>query len=482
MLLAYVGTGILLTLVLKPRITYGTSSDDVTADVFGESNIDLFPVAIGDYDSDRILDTVFLSKNATSFQIYFGNATVPFLRPRAGFQCNLSSFGTTDVPARITGLSLADFTGDGVLDILVTVKENSEVVVRIIEGDVHRLNCQNSSIRLNGSNTFLRLKQEPLVTDWNGDMVADLFGEDSSGRKLWIFNEKSEPLKFDCGNTTCLPIITPHSNAYADLDGDFCPELIIVSQDSRRNSHLEKYAVVEIKQNKPKFAKELDKVIRVGKISPQRIGSLMFLDVDQSGKIIPLIPFCSDKDCQRSGIIILDNDEFKILNIKFADSRNTTWGFLVPDINTPYEETITLRVGDFDLDGFPDLIGTVATVGSSSHKSQAVVFLNVPCTHRECNYTRTYSLNFDLLASYDDVVSAVFYDFYDNGLLDVMLTALSAIWCSASWSKHELHYDESERISAMERKQWKHSTQIKKLVEQLDNGYLLGYNICALRY
>jgi len=228
------------------------SSADVTDEVFGGLNKDIFPVAFADYDGDKKVDMVVLTRNLSSFDIYFGSNTEPFLEKRRGFQCNLNyKKNGKDHPVQIMGLVLADFTGDGINDICVSFKpvghtdEKDSVFVSVIRGDLDYLHCGESRLLLNQSSVYLEMRHEPMVLDVNGDMIADLVGEVRDGERwIFAFRRDSQPSqhRFSCGNVPCSPLSTPSVGGFVDLDGDFSPDLVLISQaQGTRNKAVTEY-------------------------------------------------------------------------------------------------------------------------------------------------------------------------------------------------------------------------------------------------
>jgi hypothetical protein len=85
-------------------------------------------------------------------------------------------------------------------------------------------------------------------------------------------------------------------------------------------------------------------------------------------------------------------------------------------------ETITLRGGDFNMDGYPDLIVTLIKT-SGNKQTQTFLLENVPCVSRTCGLlTRTFSVKWKALMPFTNgTVMGSFYDFYQDGILDVVL-------------------------------------------------------------
>lgn len=81
---------------------------------------------------------------------------------------------------------------------------------------------------------------------------------------------------------------------------------------------------------------------------------------------------------------------------------------------------IPLRIGDFNLDGFPDILGVI--YNETSQDSQAVLFENIPNnkSERTLSYLNNYS-KFQSLNSINEVRMASFIDLDEDGTLDIMI-------------------------------------------------------------
>lgn len=85
----------------------------------------------------------------------------------------------------------------------------------------------------------------------------------------------------------------------------------------------------------------------------KHVGQTLFLDIELKGKMNQLLPMCFDKKCTNSSILVHAGGGFQDLHVNFKDFENQQWGFVIPDKDQPYLNTITLRGGDFNMDGFP---------------------------------------------------------------------------------------------------------------------------------
>jgi len=92
-----------------------------------------------------------------------------------------------------------------------------------------------------------------------------------------------------------------------------------------------------------------------------------------------VIPYCGDKHCTKgNGLMLVDYVTGKVtkLDVKFEDNHGQKWTFLNvnPDTTMDYTPTINIRAGDFDLDGYPDLLYTLMQAGVSSSQGIVVYF------------------------------------------------------------------------------------------------------------
>ncbi|KAH3755376.1 hypothetical protein DPMN_190070 [Dreissena polymorpha] len=91
---------------------------------------------------------------------------------------------TLEEHATISSVVPADFDGDLQMDLLITStipgKENSAVTCRIYWGDEGNLDTENYL-------ALPKMVDQPLVFDYNADMIPDLLGEvEKRKRMIWV--------------------------------------------------------------------------------------------------------------------------------------------------------------------------------------------------------------------------------------------------------------------------------------------------------
>ncbi|XP_015592972.1 T-cell immunomodulatory protein [Cephus cinctus] len=382
---------------------------DITPAVFG-SVLDGLPAAFGDFDSDELTDVFVIHNDKKTVEILLGADQEPLLRPGQNLSC------TFDYP--IVSVVPGDFDGDVFMDVLIILlvdRYNHMYNSYILWGGNGQLNCSDTL------NLSIEMHGQPLAIDYNQDMIIDLFGMDKDNvRTFWVFNaNRTIPMAIRMNVTDShtsnreLPHIrSPHSNAFLDLNGDFMPDLFITTDKNFEIWHGNNEGFV--------YQSTIDLPYNLSYVEfSGQIGQSLYLDVELTGKMDLILPLCFDKLCTNSTIMIYTSDGWHNLPINFRDNENSLWGF-IPGNGQPYTDTITLRGGDFNMDGYPDLLATLC----SNQRKTSFLLLNVPCSI--CGtFNRTFEVRWNALNPfYNATVMATFYDFYQDGILDVILVGL----------------------------------------------------------
>lgn len=398
-----------------------TNTSDITNAVFGKV-LDGMPAAFGDFNSDELTDVFVLTKDAKTLEILLASDQEPLLQP-TNLTCSFKNIVTSVVPG--------DFDGDVFMDVLVTTLENKLTNVHILWGGTGAMNCSDET------KPVIKMHGQPLTIDYNQDMIIDLFGSDIDGRRtFWIFNHnrtKPEAIVMEQYDSTVslAPIRNSHSNAFLDLNGDFMPDLMVTTEQ-----HFEIWHGIS---DGFKFEEKIQ--WPYGAIDNGHIGQSLYLDVELQGKLDLVVPICFDISCANSTIAIYNNG-WHNLQIDFKDKDNI-WGFVPPTANSRrYTDTITLRGGDFNMDGYPDLLATLR----AGSMIRSFLLQNVPCENNNCGgVNRTFQVLWNGLYPFynNETVMAVFYDFYQDGILDVILVEFDKATerYSTAAFKNSLDYD-----------------------------------------
>lgn len=394
----------------QPMDSESRSSSDITANVFEGTSSDGIVAAFGDFNSDELTDVFVLSNHGRTLQVLLGYDVDPMLRPGADMKCEYKD-------VEVTSVVPGDFDGDAYMDLLVTTRRKGSTVLDIYVnwGESEKLNCSGEGKPL------AQMIGEPVALDYNMDMIVDLFGMDTNSmRTYWVFNKernppKAIPMVLPHDITTKLKV--PHSHAYVDLNRDFMADLFVTTEEDFEVWHgvnRPKHSVNSVEPFVFSHRVELPK----GNYH-KHVGQSLFLDFELSGELNQLLPICFDTKCQNSSLLIHSGKRFHDLQINFKDLSNNMWGFVPPEIDHLYLNAITLRGGDFNMDGYPDLLLTL-----KQHNGQPQTFLmeNIPCKRNCGALTRTFEIQWRALSPFaNGTVAGAFYDFYQDGILDVIL-------------------------------------------------------------
>jgi len=129
-------------------------------------------------------------------------------------------------------------------------------------------------------------------------------------------------------------------------------------------------------------------------------------------------PVCYDKHCQDSRLLVYTDGKWHHLEVNFNDDNGVGWRlFLKP--GSKYTNTITLHSGDFNMDGYPDILATLAP--KDNEHPQSFLLENVACKKGCGEFKRTFAIKWNALSPFKNgTAMAAFFDFYQDGILDVI--------------------------------------------------------------
>lgn len=412
------------------------SESDFTNLVFANLN-DGVVSAYGDFNSDELTDVFLLRDNFHTIDVLLAYPETPLLRQEKNLRCHYPDL-------KITSVVPGDFDGDAFMDIMFTAKLNEEgkVGVFVNYGESDKMNCT-----VNGTEPLIEMLGEPLAMDYNDDMIIDLFGADlDEKRAVWVFKKNSrgmKPIKEFLRSDERLGKLTiPHSHSVLDLNDDSLPDLVLTSDKGfevwyANESSEERYHYDHLIENP------------TGKA---HYGQAIFMDLELNGELHQLMPVCKNDDCSDSSICVVSFGHCHDLNINFRQNNNNTeWGFLTPKHAHNYDHhhdfyrrIITLRVGDFNNDGFPDLLATLEKKKIKESIVQTFLLENIPVDNpRETDkIRRTFVVRWNALAPFaENTVMGSFYDFYQDGILDVILLQKNGSQYKPLAFRNTLDYD-----------------------------------------
>ena len=287
---------------------------NITSQIFGGNVKDIVPVAFGDFNSDKLTDVIALNNERNKISI--------LLAEEQTFTSSIISHHTYfKDPAKLDKKKLkvechfndetvesvapGDFDGDGGMDLFVLVKRDDEedFIGFVMWGEhnqgqgTHSLLCVDKSARQK-SHFEIKMKNQPLLIDANGDYKSDVFSTSntSESRCIWTYHDRnSAPELSHLTSKVGSKMRKIHSNSYVDLDGDGNADIIVTTDEH-----------FEIWHNPGK--KDMDFVhsksikLPVKCQDDCKVGQFAFADFDLDGKLDVLFPICVDSECVESQI------------------------------------------------------------------------------------------------------------------------------------------------------------------------------------
>ncbi|WFD04112.1 hypothetical protein MOBT1_002815 [Malassezia obtusa] len=453
----------------------------VDAGALGLGNISGALVAWGHYNDDRFLDAFVMNAERTAVAIHeWVHAEFAFAPAPAA---------VLELPSdlRVVNVVPADFTYDGRLDVLVM----AEPVARTPTTAPLTMLLWPSTPDGLGTPQMLpgAAIAQPLTLDATGDLQTDLLGHAAahagSGApplSVWrnefarngTFALDAPQLFYDAPVPAC-QLAAPHSSAFVDLNGDCLADLFLVcaTQDpaqytyqiwtARKDGALQYY------------------LAQTGDL-PRNAGPLSFADMNRDGTIDVVfstcergrcavhiayneqMPLCSEgapwrtpadggadgapPTCRDPLQLCVADDAFR-LNLTVAADNARLQSYDVEALTgdaqlvqrdelAPHVLPVPIRLGDTNLDGYPDMLLLTVPRGARPGETRVRLLESHACTRRStapgCNGApraarrRTFALvRPTVLDAYTYVRSAAFVDLDEDGTLDIVLQSLEGV-------------------------------------------------------
>ncbi|OWF55227.1 T-cell immunomodulatory protein [Mizuhopecten yessoensis] len=262
------------------------------------------------------------------------------------------------------------------------------------------------SVTLLKNSSSIGIISNVVPADFDGDTQMDFEGDRGNVTKHLASSVKHSVTK-------------PQSSGFVDMDGDLAADISLVTDEG-----IEQLDNVHgvFHNSHPIFT------YPSGMKNGNR-GQATYVDVDADSKMDVLMPSCVGDSCD---IWVLSKLEWHKLGVSFDSGGGTMWSFVTPEKNPKGMERlpVTLRSGDFDLDGFPDLLAVLQHPNTDGEVFQrAYILLNVGCSGAGCEmFPRTYRVSWTttLHDHSDRAVLATFFDYQENGILDIMVTTYNS--------------------------------------------------------
>lgn len=381
---------------------YTFALQDVTTDLFGAENFGTV-AAFGDFNSDKQTD-IFIIREQSELLIFLADSKPPYFKSKVQISKDIFPSSRDTI---ITSVVPGDYDGDSQMDVLLTtqISPKPETSVFIFWGNNQTLDM-GGWLSLNKTFT-----DQPLVMDFNGDMIPDIFGEVSGKSTEVCYLTNRVQLWHKALSTSTASMRIPHSNAFIDLNKDFTADLFLtvgpafetwISKDGN-------FTRAEVLPADP---------------PAKTVGQSSFVDFDGDGYQDHLLPVCLDDKCQHSAIFLAKSGSKEWVPVLSDFQRKeTVWGFVPGTLSQP----LVLHLGDYNLDGFPDAL--VVLRNTSGSGQQAFLLENVPCNNASCHSVgRMFHIHWDQsdLGAIQNAVMATFFDIYEDGILDMLVLSQAA--------------------------------------------------------
>lgn len=356
----------------------------------------------GDFNGDRNTDVIV--QRGTNLTILLQDDEILNVLEEGVFT-NSTSFRVGDDTVEC---SLGDFNGDTKLDVLVSTKKKSNyyhsVWISSALGDEfveHKLTA---------------LSSQALAIDVDGNGWQDVLGFFENGSMYcMMFNRDGSPgpgCSYLFKNFVKLDPYPKVPHLFVDLTGDHLAEIVFMDTTVSNGYRL---LTPRMWGRFKEGWRETPTVINHIPGDHPFVGAPMAADFDADGLIELLVPICRKEDCKQV--------------TEFANWQyNRGWSTNAFDLQSfnilSDEDSLMLfRVGDFSLDGFPDL---VATLVEKQSLGQIKVIDNNPCTNCDRNGTRRFEISKSVFiqpkeVALGEIKMASFFDLKEDGNLDILI-------------------------------------------------------------
>ncbi|KAI9173146.1 hypothetical protein H9P43_007277 [Blastocladiella emersonii ATCC 22665] len=431
----------------------------ITTALFAERQTlaDLDVIAFGDANGDKFADVFALDEHRHILSLLVWNPkSKKFELPTPRVAIDVSSSPGHYIATAVPG----DFDGTGSLDLLLTL---ANATSGTLSYDVELATGANGTFTRAAQPLIMGMRDaEPTLADVSGQLMLDILGiapgngNETAGLARWPNVALTTPVTpfaatpVPMNASMCVPA-AGHSNAFVDLDGDCSPDLFLTCADGSFQVWTTTAAreVAPILENgrAAEFATAW-RLVRKGTV-PAGAGPIAFADMDADGTLDAVftvcagaapcavhvvynrqIPLCAsssadtggwnecrtlDALCSADPAFRLDFAAAHVIPLPAGSNAAAARG--ASDLSR-------LRVGDLNLDGYPDLL--FVSGGALE------ILENVPCVRGLAggNCAAAATLSSDPRAfvpvahgipPHRDLFDAAWFDLDENGSLDVML-------------------------------------------------------------
>ncbi|KAJ6523586.1 hypothetical protein B0H19DRAFT_972767 [Mycena capillaripes] len=411
-------------------------------------------IAFGDFNGDQFLDALTLDSDLETLTVYLWSHEDFVFKPTTPFRH----------PHTIHNVVPGDFTHSGKLDLLVMAQSSTS---NQLDLSLYPALPGGGFDTTNPLSIPPSAMPQPMPIDIDGDMKIDLLGMTPSSQgssspfqvwqNVWNASQPHSPL-FNVADplfkgAQC-KLASPHSNAVVDLNGDCLADVFLLCDDGRGGNTYQ----IWVNKKADGFSLALQGSM------PSGVQSVSFADVDRDGTIDMVFVTCSSVSRgvgANCAINIAYNQQLPLCATGETDVKkgvrtcrppedlctaDSTFRFDLTDsvnnhayVRTPISALfpgsslvvlditqappvpISLKLGDANLDGFPDLLLIIA----SGQDHVPKLLFSVPCAAGVIGCgKRGWSVatkGTETLDAVKDARGVSFLDMDEDGTLDIMV-------------------------------------------------------------
>jgi len=151
----------------------------------------------------------------------------------------------------------------------------------------------------------------------------------------------------------------------------------------------------------------------------QCVGQIVFADFDLSGTMDLAVPMCFDTLCKSSNMFLIQMSDLWAATAWNWVPMSLDLGsrhFFPPSAQSNPLQLLAPRVGDVDLDGYPDVL---VPLQSSADKPETHLLLNVHCD--DCHpFGREFQIRPAFMEGTGNAILGTFFDLSEDGRTDVL--------------------------------------------------------------
>lgn len=341
---------------------------------------------------------------------------------------------------QIVNAVLLDFDHDGILDVMLQTAAQTDKIIR----HVLFLGTEDGLLRAAPEEWTVDAGDQLAMLDYHGSMHIDMLGRTVDGKTgLWSsmhgggWEDPATGFAADKPAESFCTLAMPQSSVFADFNGDGRADILLACQDDGDAKHLELWTALP----GGGFHKQVEHAL------PPGAGQIVAADVDGDGTLDLLFPVCHPPGtCSSESSLhvvfnvhprpycrhLFSSDSCKSRDDLFGTAETVKFETKVIPCKDifGYQRHFLMRstggtptglhVGDYNLDGYPDILAISSTDPDRPEAARVVLLRNIPGSEGR----RTFELVTEHAESLNELhspVAVAFAGFSRDGLPDILV-------------------------------------------------------------